>query len=86
MVVEYTRKKRLSISWWQWGLTVMGFIYAGFVLAAVAAFMAEDALKAALVMGIVLGFVAIVWGVLLARFVFLRAKPVTAENTGGENG
>jgi hypothetical protein len=72
LLVINVRKRGLSISWWQWGLTVLGFFYAVFVCEMVVSFLQEGAGRAALVMGVILGFVAVVWSVLLARFVFSR--------------
>lgn len=70
----HARKKHLRISWWQWILTVLGLVYTGFVLEVIISFLEEGAARAALVMGLALGFIAIVWAVLLGRFVFTR-KP-----------
>lgn len=69
-LVLHTGKKQKRISWWQWVLTILGFVYAGFVLEVIVSFLQEGAGRAALVMGLILGFVAIVWAVLLGRFVF----------------
>jgi hypothetical protein len=75
-VVNYARLRKLSVGWWKWILTVLGFLYAVFVLEMIVSFLQEGAPRAALVMGVILGFIAVVWGVLLARFVFTRrAKP-----------
>ena len=75
-VVNYARIRKLSAGWGEWLLTVLGFLYAVFVLEMITSFLQEGAPRAALVMGIILGFIAVVWGVLLARFVFARkAKP-----------
>lgn len=71
-VVNYVRRRRLPVAWWKWLVTVLGFFYAVFVLEMIVSFIQEDAPRAALVMGIVLGFIAVVWGVLLARFVFSK--------------
>jgi hypothetical protein len=70
LLVDYTRKRKLSVTWWQWILTLLGFAYAVFVLEVIVAFLDEGAAKAAMVTGVVLGFIAVIWGVLLARFVF----------------
>jgi hypothetical protein len=51
----------------------LGFLYAVFVAEVVVSFLEEGSPQAAMVMGAVMGFVAIVWGVLLGRFVFARA-------------
>jgi ABC-type uncharacterized transport system permease subunit len=73
-LILHARKKHLRISWWQWMLTILGLLYAGFVLEVIVSFLEEGAERAALVMGLILGFIAIVWAVLLGRFVFAR-KP-----------
>lgn len=71
-LILHARKKQLRITWWQWMLTLLGLLYAGFVLEVIVSFLEEGAAKAALVMGLALGFIAIVWAVLLGRFVFAR--------------
>ena len=74
LLILHARKNSLRISWWQWVLTILGLLYAGFVLEVIVSFLEEGAERAALVMGLTLGFIAIVWAVLLGRFVFTR-KP-----------
>jgi ABC-type uncharacterized transport system permease subunit len=71
-LILHARKRQLQIVWWQWMLTILGLLYAGFVLEVIVSFLEEGAERAALVMGLILGFVAIVWAVLLGRFVFTR--------------
>ena len=73
LVVGFSRRRKLPIAWWQWFLTVLGFIYGVFVLEVIIAFLKEDRPKGALVIGFILGFFALVWAVLLGRFVFARA-------------
>ena len=75
LLVTDARRKNLQISWWKWLLTILGLVYAGFVLEVIVSFLEEGAERAALVMGLMLGFIAIVWAVLLGRFVFARRKP-----------
>jgi len=70
LLILYVRKNHLRITWWQWMLTGLGLLYAGFVLEVIVSFLEEGAVRAALVMGFILGFAAIVWAVLLARFVY----------------
>jgi len=72
LVVDYARKKNLHLSWWQWLLTVLAFLYAAFVLEVIYAFLQEGTSQGAFVIGMILGIVAIIWGVLLGRFVFAR--------------
>lgn len=73
-LVLHSRKKQMRISWWKWVLTMLELVYTGFVLEVIISFLEEEAGKAALVMGLILGFIAIVWAVLLGRFVF-ASKP-----------
>lgn len=70
VVVEYARKSQIVLKGWHWLLTILGIAYAAFVLKVIVDFIAEGAPMAGLVMGIVLGLVAVIWGALLARFVF----------------
>lgn len=72
LLATYARKNELRLGWWQWGLTVSGLAYAVFVVEVVIGFLAEGEPRAALVMGVFTGLVAVVWSVLLGRFVFNR--------------
>ncbi|MFC2129099.1 hypothetical protein ACFLRR_04435, partial [Bacteroidota bacterium] len=74
VVVEFSRRKKMHINWWQWLITVLGFCYTGFVLKMITSFLHEGSPQASLVMGLIFGFLAIVWGVLLGRFVFKTKK------------
>jgi hypothetical protein len=74
------------VRWWEWGLTFAGLLYAVFVLEVVVSFLREGAPKGAAVMGTLLGFPAVVWWVLLGRFVFGRSAAVTkagSDEAGG---
>ena len=73
LVVGFARRRKLPIAWWQWFLTVLGFIYGVFVLEVIVAFLKEGRPEGALVIGFILGFFALLWAVLLGRFVFARA-------------
>ena len=75
-VVYHTRSKELRIKWWQWIITVLGFSYTTFVLMMIKSFLDEGSPRAALVTGVIFGFIAVVWGVLLARFVFSRKSSI----------
>lgn len=78
LLVHSARARALTVTWWQWGLTLLGFLYGVFVLEVVVSFLAEGTPKGAAVMGTILGFIAITWGVLLGRFVF-RSRRVDAS-------
>jgi hypothetical protein len=69
---NYIRKNGINITWWQWGITLLGFGYATLVLAVIVEFLYEGSIKGAVVMGSIMGFFALVWGVLLKRFVIVR--------------
>lgn len=73
-VTEYVRKRQIHLLWWHWLLTILGILYVAFVLKVSVDFIAEGAPTAALVMGGILGLIAVIWGTLLARFVFKPAK------------
>ncbi len=75
-IIIHARKKKLRLTLWQWMLTILGLLYAGFILEVIVSFLEEGAERAALVIGIILGFIALLWAVLLDRFVFSRkSKP-----------
>jgi hypothetical protein len=71
-LVYYVTKKNIKIAWWQWLLTALGLIYLGFLVSSVGILLGEGTPKAALVIGGIFGLVAVIWGVLMGRFVFLR--------------
>ncbi len=70
---EYARRNRIQPAWWQWGLTGLSIIYSVFVLELIHSFISEGAARGALVMGLIFGFPALIWAVLLGRFVFSAA-------------
>ena len=70
LLKTYVQNKGISINWWQWLLTILGLLYAVFVVELIYGFLAEGEPQAALVMGMVTGIVAVIWGILLSRFVF----------------
>ena len=74
ILVDFSRRKKIRINWWQWLFTILGFVYTGFVLQMIVSFSSEGSPKAALIMGLIFGFFAVIWGVLLGRFVFNRKK------------
>jgi hypothetical protein len=71
-VILSAKKRNLTLKWWQWLLLALEYAYVIFVLEIIAGFLEEGAVKGALVMGLLLGFVALVGGFLLARLVFSR--------------
>ena len=72
LLIGYVRRHKLHINWWKWIITILGFFYVLFTLEMIVSFLSEGAVKAALVMGTILGLIAVIWGVLLGRFVFAR--------------
>ncbi len=70
LLVRFARSHSLHVKWWQWLLTVLGILYTIFVAEVIIEFLREGTPKGAAVMGTMLGFFAVVWGVLLGRFVF----------------
>ncbi|MBN1271600.1 MAG: hypothetical protein JXB26_04955 [Candidatus Aminicenantes bacterium] len=74
LLLVFAGRKRLKIKWGHWLLTILAFAYNLFILEVIIAFLEEGAVRAAFVIGIPLLFSSIVWGVLLARFVFFQKK------------
>lgn len=72
LLAIFVRRNQLHVNWWQWVLTVLGLAYAVFVVEVIVGFLSEGEPRAALVMGILLGIFAVIWAVLLGRFVFYR--------------
>jgi len=74
LLLRFTRARALTVTWWQWGLTFLGFLYGVFVLEVVVSLLREGTPKGAVVMGTLLGFIAVVWAVILGRTVFSRSS------------
>ena len=73
-VFNYVNRKGLQITWWQWLLTILGVFYAIFVVAMITSLVAEGSPQAAVVNGLIFGLIAVIWGVLMGRFVFVKAS------------
>jgi hypothetical protein len=87
LLMRFVRARALTLTWWQWGLTLLGFLYGVFVLEVVVSFLREGTPKGAAVMGTVLGFFAVVWAVILGRTVFSRRPNVSEDQIPtGEGG
>ena len=74
LLISFVRHRDKRIRWWQWLLTIAGFCYLTFVLEVIIGFLSEGASRAALVNGVILGIAAVIWAVLLGRFVFTKNK------------
>ena len=74
LLINFVQKNDLHLKWWHWVVTILCILYAVFVVELIVGFLAEGAPQAALIMGIITGIVAIIWAVLLGRFVFVK-KP-----------
>jgi fatty acid desaturase len=77
-LLHFCRIKSRKLPWWQWLLTLLAFIYSVFVLELVISFLSEGVVRGALIMGLMLGFIAVIWATLLGRFVFFRTKKTPA--------
>ena len=83
LLVRFARGKGLCVPWWGWVLTLAGLLYGVLVLEVVVAFLREGLPQGAAVMGTILGFGAVLWAALLARFVFRYPVPrVTGSSQG----
>lgn len=70
LLINFTTKKNLHIKWWGWIIVVLGFVYCIFVMEVIVAFLEEGVARGAFVIGLLLGIIAIIWGVLTSRFIF----------------
>lgn len=87
LLQRFARIRGLHVTWWQWGLTLLGFLYGVFVLEVAVSFLREGTPKGAAVMGTLLGFGAVVWAVILGRTVFTRpAGGGIPDVSAGEGG
>ncbi len=71
----YADRNQITLIWWQWVVTILGVLYSAFVLEVIFGFLVEGVPKAALVIGLITGIAAVIWGVLLGRFVFSKPQP-----------
>jgi hypothetical protein len=69
-LLHYSSKQNLKIQLWQWILTIACLSYIVFVLEVIVSMVSEGTIKGAVVMGVIMGFIAVIWSVLLGRFVF----------------
>jgi hypothetical protein len=74
LLVHYARQRGLALGWWQWVLTVLAVLYAVFVIEVIVGFLGEGTAQAAAVLGLITAIPAVIWGVLLARFVFRSGR------------
>ena len=72
LLINYTQKQEIKVNMWQWILTGLGLLFALFTVEVIAGFLVEAEPRAAAVVGLVLVILTIIWGVLLARFVFAK--------------
>ena len=68
--VDYARQQKICVGWWQRLLAVLAVIYSTFVVLLVIEFLKEGATQAALIMSLIMGVPAVIFVVLLVRFVF----------------
>lgn len=71
VVMRRAATKGQTIKWWGKLLTAAWALYVGFVLEVIIGFVGEGSLQGALVMGMITAVPAIIWAVLLGRFVFV---------------
>ena len=74
MIFDYSRRRNIKVTILQWIVTLLAFGYLAFVLLVIVSFLQEKSPQAALVMGLFFGFFAIVWFVLLYRFIFSKKQ------------
>lgn len=77
LAVDYARRHSLGLKWWQWLLTILVVIYTTFAVLLIVGFQGEGAGQAALVMSLIMGLPAVIFSMLLLRFVFAYKEKAT---------
>jgi hypothetical protein len=86
LLTRYARDREIPVTRWQWGLTVLGFLFWVFVFEVILSFLREGSPKGAAVMGTILGFIGVVWAVLLFRLVFAGGGMRPTPGAGSPDG
>ncbi len=74
MLLLYCRREDIHPNWWQWALTVGGFLSAAFTLAVIFGFLAEDSHQAVAVNGTLTGLPTLIYGAFLWRHIFKKTE------------
>lgn len=72
-IVSFASRSGKRVPRWGWILTVLGLVYAVFVAELIVEFLGEGVIQGVIVIGGVMFLLAVIWGVLLYRFVFAKA-------------
>jgi ABC-type multidrug transport system permease subunit len=73
LLFNYLQKNGIVLKWWGWLLTILGLLFALLTVATILGFIGEGFPMAALVIGGMLTVAAVIWGVVMARFVYKKA-------------
>ncbi len=77
--INHLKTKNNILKWWHWIVIILWFFYSAFVIKMIESFIAEGAPKAALIMGLIFGFISILWAVLFNRIVIPKQKNIDNE-------
>lgn len=80
LLANLIRKQEQNFHWWEWLVLILGVLYTALVLGVVVSFLEEGTYQGALVMGLIMGLVAVAWGVLSARYLILPKLQTKSEN------
>lgn len=80
LLVNLIKKQEQDFHWWEWLVLILGVLYTALVLGVVVSFLEEGTYQGALVMGLIMGLVAVAWGVLSARYLILPKLQTKSEN------
>jgi len=73
-LIYYANKKHIKLKVWQWFIVIIEVLYIAFVLELIAGFIEEGSGRAALVMGLIFGLLALIGAVLIMRFIFSKGS------------
>lgn len=86
LLLRFVRVNGIPVTWWQWGLTFLCLLFWVFVLEVIVSFLREGTPKGAAVMGTLMGFVGVVWAVIMGRTVFSKAPEKHEDPVRREEG
>lgn len=73
-LVFFLRSNQIRLKWWHWLLGLILFVYFLFIAELIISFLEEEAVRGALVIGVIFGFIGLVGGLLFWRLIISPQK------------